>query len=165
MIYFSLPRILSASPYEILLSEGDFLFQTEKGVRYEISFNKEDIIFGGCETYQFIIRKLDDNRSSYDPKVKDTILSVINEFFHANQKILLYICDTADGKEGSRNRLFLNWFERNAEEGRFTIMTANATVEDENIYAAIIVRNDHPNINEIISDFNKTAELLTNKPE
>ena len=40
MIYFSLPRILSASPYEILLSEGDFLFQTENINEIISDFNK-----------------------------------------------------------------------------------------------------------------------------
>ena len=44
MIYFSLPHILKASPYDIVLSEGDFIFETDKGIRYEISFNKEDLI-------------------------------------------------------------------------------------------------------------------------
>ena len=139
MIYFSLQRILNKSPYEILLSEGDFLFQTDNKIRYEISFNKEDIVLGGCETYQFIIRKLDEVHSAYDPKVKDTILAILNEFFFSNQQILLYICDTSDGKENSRNRLFLQWFEKYSEKGRFTIRTANANIEGEEFYTAIIV--------------------------
>ena len=164
MIFFSLPRILNQSPYEIILSEGDFLFQTDKGIRYEISFNKEDIVLGECETYQFIIRKLDEVNSKYDPKVKDTIFSIINEFFLSNQQILLYICDTSDGKEKSRNRLFLQWFEKYAQKGKFTIKTANAIVEDETIYTAIIVENTNPKLQAIIEDFEQTAKSLTEKP-
>ncbi|MCH5306909.1 MAG: hypothetical protein J1E37_02435 [Prevotella sp.] len=165
MIYFSLPNILAHSPYEIFLSEGDFLFQTEKGIRYEISFNKEDIVFGECETYQLIIRKLNETHSPHDPKVRDTILAIVNEFFDSNQQILLYICDTSDGKENSRNRLFLHWFEKHAKENRFTIKTANAIVENERIYTTIIVENSNPKLNAIIKDFEDTAAMLTNKPE
>ena len=165
MIYFSLPHILKASPYDIVLSEGDFIFETDKGIRYEISFNKEDLIIGGCDTYQFIIRKIDERHTSYDPKVKDTILAIVNEFFRANKFILLYICDTADGKEGGRNRLFLHWFQKYADEGRFTIKTAEARIEDEVIYTAIIVENTNPLYDKIIVDFEMTAETLTSKPD
>ncbi|MBQ9678821.1 MAG: hypothetical protein IJV44_11865 [Prevotella sp.] len=165
MIFFSLPRILNQSPYEIILSEGDFLFQTERGIRYEISFVKEDIVFGNCDTYQFIIRKLDEVGSTYDPKVKDTIFAIINEFFLSNQQILLYICDTSDGKEESRNRLFLHWFEKYAEEGKYTIKTAHAIVESETIYTAIIIENTNPKLDAIIKDFDLTAKSLTEKPE
>ena len=69
--------------------------------------------------------------------------------------MLLYICDTSDGKEDSRNRLSLQWFEKYAELGRFTICTANAKIEKEVVYAAIIVENRNQKLKEIIADFEK----------
>jgi hypothetical protein len=78
---------------------------------------------------------------------------------------LLYICDTSDGKEDSRNRLFLHWFEKYAEEGKYTIKTAHAIVEGETIYTAIIVENTNPKLDAIIQDFDLTAKSLTEKPE
>ena len=59
----------------------------------------------------------------------------------------------------------MRWFERNAEPNRFTIRTANAKVEDETVYIAIIVENRNPKLQAITEDFEATAEALTNKPE
>lgn len=100
----------------------------------------------------------------YDPKIEITVLAIIDEFFRSNQHVLLYVCDTSDGKEGGRNRLFLRWFERHAAPDRFTIRTANAKVEDEMVYIAIIVDNRNPNLQAITEDFDETAVALTNKP-
>lgn len=103
-------------------------------------------------------------RAPHDPKIEATVLAIIEEFFRSNQHVLLYICDTSDGKESSRSRLFLRWFERHASPDRFTICTANARVEDETVYVAIIVDNRNPKLQAITDDFKQTAEVLTNKP-
>lgn len=101
MIRFSIRRILETSPYELMLSGEEFVFQTDFGIRYSVSFNKEDIVLGGCATYQIIIRKVEEIKSRHDPKVEATILAIINEFFHSNLEVMLYLCDTSDGREES----------------------------------------------------------------
>lgn len=164
MIDFSISRILEQAPYDITLSESRFIFETDSKIHYVISFDKEDMILGGCETYQLILQNVEHIRPPHDPKVQATVLAIIYEFFRSNQKVLLYICDTSDGKEDIRNRLFIHWFEKYAEPGRFTICTAQAKIEDEVVYAAIIVENSNPRFKEITADFEKTAEVLTNKP-
>ena len=73
---------------------------------------------------------------------------------------MLYICDTSDGREAARNRLFISWFEKDATPGRFTIKTAKANIEGEVLYTAIIVENSHPNIKKILQDFNEQKEAL-----
>jgi hypothetical protein len=122
-------------------------------------------VLGGCKTYQIILQNVENTRAPHDPKIEQTVLAIIDEFFRSNQHVLLYICDTSDGKESGRNRLFLRWFERHATPGRFTICTANAKVEDEMVYIAIIVDNNNPSLKAITDDFNETADALTNKPE
>lgn len=146
------------------MSGSGFIFKTDYGIHYRVSFDKEDIVLGNCETYQLILQNVENVRMPHDPKVELTVLAIINEFFRANQYVLLYICDTSDGKEGSRNRLFLYWFEKHAEPNRFTICTAHAQIEDEVVYAAIIVDNRNPMVNEITADFEKTSSLLADKP-
>lgn len=100
MIDFSLSRILMQAPYDIVLSDVGFIFQTDFGIHYRVSFDKEDIVLGGCETYQLILQNVENHHSPHDPKVEKTILAIIDEFFHSNLQVLLYICDTSDGKEG-----------------------------------------------------------------
>ena len=164
MIDFSLKHILEDSPYDLTLSGSGFIFKTDYGIHYRVSFDKEDIVFGNCETYQLILQNVENVRKPHDPKVELTVLAIINEFFRANQYVLLYICDTSDGKEGSRNRLFLHWFEKHAEPNRFTICTAHAQIEDEVVYAAIIVDNKNPRVKEITADFERTSSMLADKP-
>ena len=165
MILLSLDYINGHAPYYVMLSpKGNYIFETERGIHYSISF-EEETPFGGCETFQFIIDKIDRVRSPHDPKVEETILAIIDDFFIEWQNVLLYICDTIDGREANRNRLFLLWFEKHAQPGRFTIRTANAIVEGQGFYAAIIVGNDNPKLTDITDDFERTAEALTaNKP-
>ena len=77
MIKFSLSRILEESPYNLILSGTDFRFITDFGIHYSVSFNKEDIVLGECETYQLIIRKIDEIRSKHDPKVEKQFLPLL----------------------------------------------------------------------------------------
>ena len=160
MIKITLDDINRKSPYEITLNNGDFDFTTDTGTKYSVSF-LEDVPLGGCDTYQFGFRKREDTHSGYDSNVKDTLIAIIEQFFIENENVLLYICDTSDGREAKRNRLFVRWFEEFATPERFTMETANATIEGQGFYAAIIVENSNPLLEAIVSDFKQTAESLT----
>ena len=76
---------------------------------------------------------------------------------------MLYICDTSDGREAARNRLFLRWFKQADTTDRFTILTADAKVENETIYAALIVQNSHPKLSDIKMEFDMLSTNLTDK--
>jgi len=159
----NIERINLFAPYKVVVSErGDLLFSTVRGVNYAISFTKE-FKLGGCDSYQLGIMNRNNVHGAHDSNVRNTILIIINEFFAVNKEVLLYICDTSDGRQAVRNRLFLKWFQDFAKGGRFTIETANAVVEEETIYAAIIVENTNPYKQEILKDFKETSEMLSSK--
>lgn len=62
--------------------------------------------------------------------------------------------------------LSLDRINEHAQPGRFTIRTANAVVEGQGFYAAIIVENSNPKLIDITEDFERTAEALTtDKPQ
>lgn len=161
MIQLSLDAINELSHYYVMLSpRGGYIFETENGIHYTISFEEENAI-GGCCTFQFIIEKMEKMRSAHDPWVEQTILTIIDEFFTEHLNVLLYLCDDSDGREANRNRLFLSWFQKHADPSRFTIRAANATIEGKGFYAAIIVENRNPLLDDIIADFENTAQALT----
>ena len=164
MIQFSLEQINRLAPYEVWQHNNDFRFCTDSGIHYTVSFLDDNPI-GGCEAYQFIIGKQESLHAAHDAKVRETILVILDNFFQQNLKVLLYICDTHDGREATRNRLFLSWFAEHAQKERFTIRTANAKLEQEVIYAAVIIENRNPLLEAILSDFDLTVRSLTDKPE
>ena len=47
---------------------------------------------------------------SIRPKVRETILAIVEEFFAKNNAAFLYICDTSGGLQKMRNRLFKYWY-------------------------------------------------------
>lgn len=74
-----------------------------------ISFEKDDILQSGI-VYQFGISNPQGTKSPRDQKVRNTILAIIEEFFNKNKAALLYICETGDGMQKMRSRLFQYWF-------------------------------------------------------
>ena len=161
MIQLSLDSINEHDVYYVMLSpRGSYIFETDNGIHYTISF-EEETSFGGCETYQFVVEKREQVRSAHDPKVELTILAIVNQFFLENLDVLLYMCDDSDGREANRNRLFLTWFRKHAAPDRFTIRTASAVIEGTGFYAAIIAENRNPLLETIIEDFERTAQVLT----
>lgn len=66
--------------------------------------------------YQFIIVNENNTPSPNDLKLRETIFCIIEDFFKANPEILLYLCETGDGKQASRNRLFIRWFREYAQK-------------------------------------------------
>ena len=128
----SLDYINTKSPYLVKRADdGDYVFQTAKGVIYGIGFIENDPL-GGCETYQLSISNQNKLHASYDPDVKNTTLIIVDAFFRENLDGLLYMCDTSDSREAGQG-----------------------------IYAAIIVENRNPMTQAIIDDFELTAKMLT----
>lgn len=160
----SLDAINASSPYFVSLSKGEYVFQTQSGAIYNVSFD-EDMEIAGCISYQFSIRRRIVTDKTFDPNVQNVILSIIYEFFAKNEDILLYTCDNSDHKESARNRLFLRWFQEADAEKQFVIKMADATIDDQHLYFAIIIPKCHPNITDICAEFDSVSAQLTNKPQ
>ena len=161
-------KINAKSPYKVTQIPGvNFVsFLTDYGVQYAAGFDKDDTTMPIAETYQFSIINGNNKKSPRDPKVRETIISIIEDFFVENQEVMLYVCETGDGKQSMRNRLFEYWF--NHYRKNWNIMFLSSSVTDENgivNYAGIILRNDHPRLKEIVKEFTDAVTLLNNKPQ
>lgn len=107
---------------------------------------------------------LSGKNSPSDPKIKITIIAIIEEFFRTNPTILLYICDTADNQQAMRSRLFLHWFYESEISEQFIIRTAEVNDEDVTNYITLIAQRIHPHINTIIRQFDKEIKSFKEKP-
>lgn len=161
----SLRSLNTKAPYTVLYGgQQSYKFKTDSNVLYDISF-MEDMDIAGCQSFQFSIRRLTNNYVGHDPKVKDTILAILVEFFEVNNDVLIYICDDTDGRESMRNRLFLRWFKEYDTQGRYEIKYADAVIEGKGFYTAIVLRTDHPHFSDIVAEFDIVATNLTDNPD
>lgn len=162
-----LDKIQEKAPYQVSKIADDMhvAFFTDYGVQYIAGFDKDDTTMPITETYQFSIINFNNKKSPRDPKVRETIIAVVEDFFVENQEVMLYICETGDGKQSLRSRLFEYWF--NHYKQGWNVMLLSTSVRDEEgilNYAAIIIRTDHPRLKEIVSEFADTVSLLNSKP-
>lgn len=78
---------------------------------------------------------------------------------------MLYICETGDGKQAMRSRLFNHWLSLFDKKREFTCMSASIIDEDGEVnYATLISRNDNPNLSRALSDFSETVAAMNSKP-
>lgn len=163
----SLEKINASSPYEVAMaiSPNTYRFMTDYGVDIAVSFDLDEILESG-EAYMFNINNVNRQKSPRDSKVRDTVVSIIDNFFEVNAVALLYICETGDRKQAMRNRLFESWFAYANEKDLYLIMVANVLDADnvEN-YAALILRKDNPHFVDYVSEFNRTVNMFRVKPE
>lgn len=154
------------SPYKIFETQKDgyYKFLTEHDVEYSIVFEPDELL-QCCESYQFVISNVNHAKSPRDSKVRDTILLIIEDFFIQNNSTLLYICESGDGKQVLRSRLFDYWYISYQRNSSYLYMSTSVTDDDgiEN-FAALIVRKDNPLLNLIVSEFTETVQLLSQKP-
>lgn len=161
-------KINSKSPYSVSATQDPnwVRFKTDYGVLYLVGFDMDDTSMLDTETYQFTILNGNHKKSPRDPKVRGTIVAIVEDFFVENNEVMLYICETGDSKQSMRSRLFEYWF--NHYKKGWNVMYLSATVKDEDgvlNYAAIIIRQDHPHLKEVIREFTNTVTVLNDKPK
>ncbi len=155
------------APYHVNATDANnnIDFVTDYGVQYIVGFDKDDTSLSFV-TYQFFITNANNIKSPRDPKLRKTITAILEVFFQQNNEALLYICETGDGKQSMRSRLFEFWY--NHYEGRKILMFLEASVVDADgvvNYTALLIRKDHPQLTEIVTEYTNTVKLLNDKPK
>ena len=94
------------SPYKVWTRKGcDYNIETYRGHLFVIGF-MDDCSIWPAGVYQFTIANQSHQPSPLDEMLRETILLLIEAFF----AILLYICETGDGRQAFRSSLFICWF-------------------------------------------------------
>jgi len=108
--------------------------------------------------YSFSFEKEEGN-APYDKRVKDTIVTVLADFFDSENYILGYTCDVTDGREMARKRLFDRWFEQ-ANNGSLR----KIDFQMDNIYVSLIVNRNYFAIDAAVQDINQLfVDILSQK--
>lgn len=96
----------------------------------------------------------------------DNGLHYIVSFDPDDVSLMLYICETGDGKQAMRNRLFQYWYSHYERKQEFTFLSTSIKDEEGVInYATLIIRNDNPDYAAIVNEFALTINVLNEKPK
>ena len=153
------------TPYKVWTEdERDYLIETSSGNIFVVGF-MDDYSIWPTGAYQLTINNRSHQPSPNDQRLRIAILLLIEAFFAANPEILLYICETGDGKQAFRSRLFVRWFNSYSKRDAYVLQTAEVQEGKTRNFAALIVQKSNPRLQEIIAEFDETISILTSKPE
>jgi len=160
-----LTRVCRLSPYKVWTKDGrDYTIETNRGHIFVIGF-MDDYSIWPSGAYQFTITNQSHQPSPLDETLRETILLLIEAFFAANPDILLYICETGDGRQAFRSRLFVRWFNNYTGRDAYVMQTAEVQEGNTRNFAALIVQKTNPRLKDILAEFNETISILTDKPD
>ena len=141
------------APYHVTQVDSSiFRFVTKHGIVYSVGFIP-DTSFLQNGVYQFFLINTSNKTRPQDTNVYETVRVIIEEFFAQDEPVMLYICDTTDMRQKSRDRLFKIWFHTYIHSGLYTMCNECMTLDDVQYFSSIILRKDHPFHDNISSTF------------
>ncbi len=152
-------RINLFSPYKVWVQEDGINFETEYGLRFAVDFDEDPNPY--FIAYWFNLKNKNAEKSPNDKKVAETVVCIIDEFFHQNPEILLYMCSTSGGKQAQRSRLFLRWFNGAKQQEKYAFRSVELPGEDGfKEYIALIVERTNPQLVEILGFFEREISMF-----
>lgn len=165
MISLKESAINKTSKYKVRRDIDDSLsFETDGGVVFRVGF-VEDNTLGIPDVYQFYILNVLNVKSHNDSNVRMTISSILEIFFLNRDCVLLYICDSSDGRQRLRNRLFGNWYGLYSGELMLDRFSETIDVEGTDYFMSIVLRKDSCRYDEVVGTFNSFVSDLKVKIE
>ena len=153
MIHLSAETINSRSPYKVIKEDDNiFIFRNKYGIVYSAGFI-QDTSFMDDGVYQFFLINKSHRIGRKDEDIYETVRVIIEEFFAQKESVMLYICDTTDGRQASRDRLFRAWFHSYVESASYTMCTDTMEIDNIRYFSSVLLRNNHPMLNQVLSKF------------
>lgn len=105
---------------------------------YNVAF-VESTPLGTLQLDSIIIAR-DSKDNNGNTKVSQTIIAILENLLCKN-RILCFTCDTDDGRQIARQRLFKNWFTNNPTSSDFDMLSID---ESDDLCGGILIKKDNP---------------------
>jgi len=152
--------------------EVQYTFSTGNDIGVVVSFvhNEYDQYLAEFPTllehgysFGFMSKKFSLERSRKDDLVFSTIYQIIEDFVSEDADkttVLLYHCDTNDGRQECRNKLFSNWEQRVKETNlfKYSVEVEIQKPDDQTLttyYVGLITFLDNPRIESVKEEFTR----------
>lgn len=139
----------SLHPYRYWEDAGQYFFDTPSGARYVAYFLDLSFITNNLFTFNFD-RIIDGERGIIDNQVFDTVCAILESFFVNHLHSILLVCDSSDGREEARMRLFNTWFNRAAPKGLSKIDRAGKA-ENYNLFISLLIWDSNPDKTKMVA--------------
>ena len=160
-------------PYNFTKNDSDsseYAFITSSGMIYSVAFVKADFYFPNNDsfkndTFELVIQLDESQKNTWagrDFNIPSTIASIFKDFFQHHEKVVVFSCDTTDGKQAARNRKFDDWFGQFNDD---SLLKLNETIFDiENqfqYFMSMIISKENPHKEEIMAAFKELTKTLS----
>lgn len=134
-----------------------YAFTTDEGIGYEIKFVPsaymfEDYLEPFIDAYEMIIAVADNptgNRLPADLRTAPTIRAIFYDFFQNYERVVIFICDSADGRHEARARKFTSWYYTDIRT-HFFKFDARVPDGDISILISIILHDSNTHFDEVV---------------
>ena len=155
------------NPYKFEYIGGishSYVFESANEVVYQVKFKSTPYLFPhypdvGQDVFELVIDVAYSpiGKVPPDPIIPATVAAICADFFINKERILLYICETADARHMARVRKFDAWFREFNYAHFLKIDTQFPDTNGITYYISLIFRLGHPHRHTIIDEF----ELLS----
>ena len=134
-----------------------YSFVTDDKVRYEIRFVPsaymfEDYLESHIDAYEMIILVADNplgKRIPADDRTAPTIRAIFYDFFTQYERVVIFICDSADGRHEARARKFTSWYYHGVRP-HFFKFDARIPDGDMSILISIVLHDSNTHFDDVI---------------
>jgi hypothetical protein len=154
----------SPNNYEFSLARGvnnSYFFTTADDIGYEIKFVPSDYLFEAFPDLQVrifemvisVIYNPAGGRLPADPLTAPTILEIFYDFYKDKDQVVVFVCDSTDGRESARARRFTNWFYHSTLYDRLAKIDRKVTEENRMTLLSMILHQRHPQFIKVVEAF------------
>lgn len=147
------------NPYNINEEASlDYTFVNRDGIKYHASFYSVEPLYPEfVDTYSFSIELENKKAHPMDRRIAITIAEILKRFFKVNTNAMIMVCDSTDGKELKRRKLFDKWFEHFSDDSVLKY-DASAPLEEYQLFISLYLSKDNPNMENLLQAFSKLME-------
>jgi len=161
-------------PYQLVNNPetGLYSFTTDRNINYVCKFQfinpSLSPVLGiyDLEIYEFDFypESIHKGKDKADNRISETITNLFASFFVNNLRVLVYICDSSDGRQKERHVLFDKWHKKNQADILINRIPLEIKIEDGIVYGCILMRHDFPHMDILERELvNKAPDIIASK--
>lgn len=143
----------SQLPYDLVQDGLTYYFVNKDGIKYLAYFADISQYYPQFpNTYSFSFEPETPKKHAVDNRISATIVEMLRRFFEKEENAMIMVCDSVDGKEEKRRKIFDHWYKKHADDSILKY-DASAPLEEYRLFISIYLKKSNPNRELLIQSF------------